>query len=308
LTGVPRSLPTVILTAAVMSGCASGPLTRTSRAHRPQGDAAQASSDRATATSPERRESPQAAATPPRAPTATTIEGSDAALAAALVRAGTDPTAQNLDRVAERYFGWGVLDTALEFYTRALAVDRSDAVAYEHLGRIWRDWGFFERAMAAASKAVYYAPSSASAYNTLATIMQAVGDRRNARWAYEESLKRDPWASYALTNLCYVSFLDGEMDRATAQCEEALKMEPALASAHNNLALIFAARGRMDLAQRELSAAGDPASAQFNLGVIFMAQRDFGRAADAFEIASASRPLFRAADQRARQARARAQD
>jgi len=98
------------------------------------------------------------------------------------------------------------------------------------------------------------------------------------------------------------------MERAARECDGALKLNPASTPAHNNLALIYAAVGRLDLAQAELSAVGDAASTQFNLGVIFMAMKDYRRASTAFEAASATRSLFRAADERARQARALAQD
>jgi Flp pilus assembly protein TadD len=125
--------------------------------------------------------------------------------------------------------------------------------------------------------------------------------------AYERARASDPNAPYALTNLCYLSFLEGRTDAALRECRQALKLDPEAASAHNNLALIYASQGRLDLARLELFRSGDEASAQFNIGVIYMATKDYSNAAMAFQAALGARPSFSAAGQRARQAQALAQ-
>jgi tetratricopeptide (TPR) repeat protein len=236
-----------------------------------------------------------------------TLESWDRKLAAALLLAAAAPSAESLRNVGDEYRRLGVLDVAFRYYNGALRADPADAAAYDGLARIWRDWGLPGLALGDASRAVYYARSSGAAHNTLGTVMQALGNRREARAAYEQARRSDPHASYALTNLCYLSFLEGKTDAALGECRQAITLDPDARPAHNNLALIYASQGRLDLARLELSRDGDEAASQFNMGVIYMATKDYGRAATAFQAALVARPSFFAAGQRARQAKALAQ-
>jgi tetratricopeptide (TPR) repeat protein len=235
------------------------------------------------------------------------IESWDRKLAAALLLAATAPGAESLRNVGDEYRRLGVLDVAFRYYNGALRADPTDSAAYDGLARIWRDWGLPGLGLGDASRAVYYARSSGTSYNTLGTVMQALGNRREARAAYAQALRSDPHASYALTNLCYLSFLEGHEGAALGECRQALELDPEAKPAHNNLALIYASQGRLDLARSELSRDGDEAASQFNMGVIYMATKDYTRAATAFQAALVARPSYSAAGQRARQARALAQ-
>jgi Flp pilus assembly protein TadD len=221
-----------------------------------------------------------------------------------LLLAATSPAAESLRNVGDEYRRLGVLDVAFRYYNDALRADPTDAAAYDGLARIWRDWGLPGLGLGDASRAVYYARSSGASYNTLGTVMQALGNRREARAAYKQALQSDPRASYALTNLCYLSFLEGDAGAALGECRRALELDPESTAAHNNLALIYASQGRLDLARSELSGSGDEAASQFNMGVIYMATKDYTNAATAFQAALVARPSFSAAGRRARQARA----
>jgi Flp pilus assembly protein TadD len=132
--------------------------------------------------------------------------------------------------------------------------------------------------------------------------MQAVGNRVEARKAYERALYYDPGASYALTNLCYLSFLEGSLGEALGECGRAVAMAPDSMPAHNNLALIYAEQGKLDLARAEFAAVGEPAAVDFNMGMIYMARKQYAKAEAAFTSALEARPRFAAAATRARQA------
>ena len=77
-----------------------------------------------------------------------------------------------------------------------------------------------------------------------------------------------------------------------------------MTAARNNLALAFAATGRIDLARAEFVDAGDPASAFYNSGIVYLAAGDYRNALVAFDQASKARPTFQLARERARQIRA----
>jgi tetratricopeptide (TPR) repeat protein len=235
---------------------------------------------------------------------ASTLEGSDPALAAALMLAKASPTADRNRAVADMYRDRGVLDAAFRHYNRALTANPRDAGAYEGLARIWRDWGLPHLAVGDAHRAAFYAPHSASAQNTFGTIMQALGRYADAKSAYELASWLDPKAAYAANNLCYLSFLQGRIDAAVDACTVALELDPSLAAARNNLALAYAANGRMDLA-RTYFLDGDRASGLYNTGIAYLAAGDDNNALAAFDAASRARPTLNMARERAEQIRAR---
>jgi len=235
---------------------------------------------------------------PPR-----TIEQQDPQLGAALKELAVLPTPERLRQVAERYRTLGILDAAFEHYRRATVLDARDGAAYEGLARVWRDWGFPDIALSAAHRAVFIAPDSASVHNTLGTVLQALGQFENAAAEYEQASRLDPRAAYAVSNLCYLSFLDGRFEQAVATCRSALAVDPAFLAARNNLALAHAAAGQLDLARTEFLDAGGGAQASFNMGIVYMAGRDYARAEAAFDDASNADPTMTIARVRAADAR-----
>lgn len=234
-----------------------------------------------------------------------TIESSDRRLAAALLVEATLPTADSHVRVAQEYLRLGVMDSAFARLERALAKDPHMVEAHEGLARIWRDWGYPDRGLGSAYRAVSDAPGSASARNTLGTLLDKVGLFDKARTAYQEAIGLDAQASWALNNLCNLDYRLGRLDDARGHCQSALLVDPSLAAAHNNLGLTYAASGDMAGARTEFLAAGDRAAAEYNMGILQLAEGNDASAALAFELAIKARPGFTAAKTRAHAARLR---
>jgi tetratricopeptide (TPR) repeat protein len=246
-----------------------------------------------------------AAAKPVPTSLGTTVESSDPALAMALLLEAILPTADSHLLVAEEYRRLGILDAAYARLNRALAKAPGLAAAHETLARIWRDWGLPEEALGSAYRATYFDPRSASAQNTLGTVLAALGRTAEARRAYQQALTLDSTAAYALNNLCYLEFKAGRFSEARTRCSAAIRAAPDMRAAHNNLALVYAAQGDLEAARREFLAAGDSASAAYNVGIVHLAGGDYARAATAFEEAIRERPEFTAAKTRAHSARER---
>lgn len=230
-----------------------------------------------------------AQARPQRAP-ATTIEGSDPRLIAALTAAALRPAIETFRAVAEEYCRLGVFDTAYEYLNKALRIDPQNGATHDALARLWRDAGFPGLALGDAYRALHYSPSSAAANNTLGTILQALGEREASRVRYQRALSLEPTAAYALNNLCYAWMLEGRADKAIPMCREAIRTDPGLTVARNNLGVAYAVAGDMHLAQEAFSAAGDRARASYNVGIMELARRRPGEAVKAFREAQALRP------------------
>lgn len=238
--------------------------------------------------------------------TLTTAESNDLRLAASLALALTAPDPATYRAVASEYKRLGVFDRAHEYLGKALTLDAADAATHDALARLWRDSGFPQLGLVDAYRAVYYAPGSAVARNTLGTLLQSLGHRALAREEYQRAATLDPSAAFALNNLCYVWTLEGEASKAIAACERALAIQPGLTAARNNLGLAHAVAGNASKAREVFAAAGDPAAAHFNTGIVHLAHRQYGSAVKAFQAAHALRPSFTAALARANQALAAA--
>jgi len=236
-----------------------------------------------------------------------TLEASDPALSAALVKLALSPTAESHRQVALEYRRLGVLDQAHAYFTKAVTLDPNDAAALDALARIWRDWGFPERGMAEAQRAVQLAPASASAANTIGTLLEALGHATEARDWYVRALWLDPNASYALNNLCYSAIMLTHAD-AVAQCRRALAAAPDSRVAWNNLGLAYAAAGDLVRAEELFDVQADDvqadrAYAQYNIGIVYMGTGQYAKALAAFIAAMQLDPQFEQAAARAKQAR-----
>jgi tetratricopeptide (TPR) repeat protein len=245
-------------------------------------------------------------ARPQPVPGPQTVESWDRELSSALVvlAVAPTPTADQHRRVAFEYRRLGILDQAYAHFAAAVKLDPADAASYDGRARVWRDWGFPELGMDDANRAVQLAPASAAAANTLGTLLHAQGRTQEAvRW-YERAAKLDERAGYAASNLCYASILTGR-ETAVRSCERAASLAPDSKTARNNLALAYAASGSFELARKQLErAGGDPASVEYNAGILYLADHQYAKAAAAFDSALRLNPHFELAEARARQARA----
>ncbi len=287
--------------AALLMACVSMAVLPACAAHR---------GARSEATPPQKRESldsfiakvrEASAAARPSAPLATTIESSDPQLSAALTALAASNSASNHRRVATEYRRLGVLDMAYKHLTTAIRLDSHDAAAYDGLARVWRDWGVPRIGLGDAYRAVALAPQSASAANTLGTLLEGVGQTKTARQWYERALALNPRASYALVNICYSSIMLRRHD-AVDTCRRAVAYAPQSSLARNNLALAYVARGDFAKAHAEFQHASDSV-AEYNLGIAFLATRNYRDALQAFDAALQLDPSSVAAAQRAQQAR-----
>jgi len=242
----------------------------------------------------------------PAVPRALTVEGSNPALAASLLRLQASASAEAHVRVGEQYRDAGIPDTAHLHFEAAARLSPGNADAHEGVARIWRDWGMPGAGLGAAHRAVFHAPSSASAHNTLGTILLALGRATEARSRFERVLALDPGAPYALNNVCYAYVMEGQGAKAIDYCREALRREPGFVGARHNLALAYASAGDIEAARRELLSAADPGAVQYNLGILALTLGHFEEAEAAFRNVLRIRPGDQRATDRAREAGRRA--
>ena len=230
-----------------------------------------------------------------------TLEASDERLAQALRELAAAPAHETFRRVADEYRRLGIFDLAHEHYTEAVKRDPRDAASHDALARIWRQWGMPQMGLADAYRAARLAPASAAAANTVGTLLQATGQLRLARLWYAKAIALDPSAAYALSNFCYAVILLEQPD-AVATCHRAVDAAPRSAVARNNLALAYAAAGDMEKAREQFQHVGY-AAADYNMGILHMARRDYRSAAREFGAALYASPQSTQIARRAQDAR-----
>jgi Flp pilus assembly protein TadD len=235
-----------------------------------------------------------------------TIEATDPALAAALFQLVLADTAAHRRAVADQYARLRIIDKAHEHLSAAVKIDPTDAATWDRIARLWRDSGFPHLGLADAYRALYFAPMSPIVHNTLGTLLQALGRHKEARTRYETALRLDPTAAYALNNLCYSRVLDGQASEGVSACHRALELQPDLMATRNNLGLAYAASGNFIDAEQAFTVSGQRGRAEYNLGIVHLARRQYFEAVRAFEAAQRIRPGFHAAKAMARQARTQA--
>lgn len=227
-------------------------------------------------------------------------------LSDALDRAGKAPSADTLLRAGHAYRAAGITDQAFEYYARAARLEPRNAAPWDAMARIWRDWGAPHLALGDAYRALNAGPDDPAVRNTLGTIFQALGQPQAAREQFRRALQLEPGATYALNNLCYSWTLEGDVPAASAACRQALALSPGFAVAENNLGLALAVTGDLAGAEASFTHAAGSAAAQFNLGIVHLANRQFGRAAAAFDRAWRLQPTLERARLRAVSARTQA--
>lgn len=244
------------------------------------------------------------AATPPTAASLVpTLEGTNQALAKALLLAATQETPAHERAVAAAYQDAGILDHAFRHLQKAVELDPADAAGWDGIARIWRIWGRSDVALGVAYRALYWNPNSAEIYNTLGTIMQALGQVKNAHDAYEHAAMLDDRAPYPLSNLCYLEASQGHGPEAEHFCRMALVKSPTFEPARNNLALALAVQDKPAAAEAALLVGNPTAARWYNVGMLRLATGRYGAAAAAFNSAADADPSMRIAVQRAVEAR-----
>jgi Flp pilus assembly protein TadD len=149
------------------------------------------------------------------------LETSHPDLRDAMFRLTLAPTAEHHLDVARIYRRLGIIDTAVSYLDRSLALHGSDPVVHDAVARLWRDGGQPGMGLTHAYKAVYLAPDWPVGQNTLGTLLYAMGHRADARVRFERAVALDPGAAYALENLCTATFAEGRTREAITICREA---------------------------------------------------------------------------------------
>ena len=211
-----------------------------------------------------------------------------AALSARVGASASDFEARRL--LAEAYMDEGLLPFAFQMYQEIGSLKPDDARAQVGVARVWDKWGDYGLARQHAERAVLLEPASVQALEVLGRVHLHRNELDLALSAFLSAIKIKPQDSSLLNNAGYILLKRGDLLQARLYLEQAIAYDDGLIEAHNNLGIALARMGDRERALREFMAVNDPAGAFNNLGVVYMGQKNWTEARDAFRRAVALDP------------------
>lgn len=115
--------------------------------------------------------------------------------------------------VAEVYFELCEIGEAINWYKKALEVNRLFSPAFNHLGYCYSHRGEHDSALACFKRYVAI-DSSANSFDSMGDGYFAAGQLDSAAWSKEEGIRRDPDLGYLYSALAYINIRAGRLSEA----------------------------------------------------------------------------------------------
>jgi Flp pilus assembly protein TadD len=123
----------------------------------------------------------------------------------------------------------GQPDAAVEHFTQATALERTDADSWYLLGKAYLGAGKLDEAIDSLGQAILFVPNFTEAYEVLADAFDRQGSPGGAMYARG-----------------MVAYSEGDLGGAVAKLQEAVKASPGLWQAHAGLGLVLESQGEKD--------------------------------------------------------------
>ena len=162
-----------------------------------------------------------------------------------------------LNRRGIAQYGLENYDLALQFFARALDLDRSDANSYSNRGCVYHVLGRSEEALADYKQAIRLGNDDMSARvrNNRGLLYLQMGQPKRAISDLETSLSLDPGYASAYANLGLAHLSQGRVDMALDCFRNALAANPTHVLAHHNLGYLYHTMGMLNEARQSYEAA-----------------------------------------------------
>ena len=148
-------------------------------------------------------------------------------------------------------------DSAIEAYTKAIALDPNDALAYNNRGAAYANKGQYDRAIEDFNKAIALNPNLAQAYYNRGAAYADKGQYDRAIEDYNKAIALDPNDALAYYNRGIAYKNKGQYDRAIEDYNKAIALNPNNALAYNNRGVAYYEKGNMGRAISDFQKACD---------------------------------------------------
>ena len=144
------------------------------------------------------------------------------------------------------YKGLGQLDTSIESYKKALAINPDHASVYYNMGNALKERGKLDEAIEAYNKALVFNPDYADAYNNIGNALQDQSKLEEAISAFKRVLSLKPNCAEAYCNIGNVFAAQGDLEEAIIAYRKSLSINPNSVVAHSHMAAVFADQGKLE--------------------------------------------------------------
>ena len=190
----------------------------------------------------------------------------------------------------------GKLEEAIASYHRAIAIKPDYANAHYNLGNALSAQGKPDAAITSYRQTIAIKPDYADAYYNLGNVLADHDNPDEAIASYQQAIAISPDYAKAHINLGNVLTAKGNLDEAIASYQRAIVLEPRNADAHNNLGYALQEQGNLDEAissyRQALAIKPDYVDAHYNLGNAFLDQDKFDAAIECFKEALHLKPDY----------------
>lgn len=190
--------------------------------------------------------------------------------------------------LGEKYYSDRKYHLAVTEFSTAVGMAPGDVIAYEGLGRSYREMGELNRAIETVEKGLMLMPPSPTStihsrlYNTKAVTYDMMGKHEEAIVEFEKAIKLDPTNDSYYNNKGFSYLLHGQVEEAIAEFKKALEINHDNKTAHANLGYAYGSKGMYELALNEFKLGGDESSAYNNLGHIYTKDGKLAEAIEAY--------------------------
>jgi tetratricopeptide (TPR) repeat protein len=194
--------------------------------------------------------------------------------------------------LASAYFAERLFHQAFQLYQEIRSVLPDDAGVELAIARIWYEWREYHLARQHAERALVLDAQSVSGLELLGRIHLRRDDLDAAASAFLSALSFDPDNATVLANLGYTFLMRGDLKPSYIYLKRAVERDASISEAQNNLGVVAAHLDDHEGALRAFMAVNEPAVAYNNLGAVYLAQRRWADARDAFNQALALDPGY----------------
>ena len=194
------------------------------------------------------------------------------------------------------YQGLGKLETAVEYYRKAIKIDSGYYKAHFNLGGAYQALGMQNDAIKSYKSTLSIRPDYVEAHNNIGSLYKELNQFDNAIESFRKAIKINPDYFEAHYNLGIVFQDLNNLEEAIKNFHRVLVIKPDFAELHNNLGIIYKEIDEIDSALEHFKNAvrikPEFAEAHNNLGIINNDLGQFNEALKIYETAIAINPNY----------------
>jgi len=186
----------------------------------------------------------------------------------------------------------GMDDDALRVFDDVLSRDPKNTLALEGRGRVRMSKNDPDAAIADFDKALAVDPKLWQVYALRGLIYDRRKEYDRAIGDYEKAIAIKSDSSLLYNNLGMAYFLKEDNKKAADAYSQAIKLDFNNRRAYNNLGMVLFKMGYYSEALLSFKQGGDAAGAYNNMGCLYLAEKKYDKAIEAFEKAIALKPQY----------------